>query len=255
MDIKTLPVFGIISWFPDKEPNRTQRINRLNKMLNQLIELFGDDIHFMIIAQNWKDYKIPSNIKNITIFKYNKLGILGARKTLGKHFLESPYNYLIMCDDDIILKTSPTFSKEYFFEELNKHPRGFVFLNYKWSLTFCAISKWIYKDCPMIDIDPEKNEGYEDTTYSYLLHYKHMDKEFSLKGIEFVQHRKVYRSNLKSTWRGNKSDSITLDEFTKFYIRRFKQGLFKIDDNLKRKAKNLCFVFIYLRKLKRLNKK
>ena len=80
--------FGIISWFPDNEPNRSQRIERLNKAFKQLQDVFGNDIEFLIVAQNWKDYKLPESIKNVTIFKYNKLGILGARKMLRKHFLE-----------------------------------------------------------------------------------------------------------------------------------------------------------------------
>jgi hypothetical protein len=31
--------FGIVSWFPDKEPARTQRQNRINRLFTQLNNL------------------------------------------------------------------------------------------------------------------------------------------------------------------------------------------------------------------------
>ena len=234
---KTNPVFGIISWFPDKEPERTQRIERLNKMLKQLTDIFGEEIHFMIVAQNWKDYKLPEEIKNVSLFKYSKLGILGARKTLGKHFLESEYDYLIMCDDDIVLETSGSFNKDYFFGELDKHPNGFVFLQYGWSLTFCAISKFIYAQSPMCDIDPEKAEGYEDTVWPFMLHYKHPKEEFKLEGVKFVQHTAAFKKDHKSTWDSNKINHKRLTELTHFYVERFKKGDFTINSEVKEKAK------------------
>ena len=226
---KTSSVFGIISWFPDKEPARTQRIARLNKMFEQIRDLFGD-VKYLIVAQNWRDYKLPDFVvANATIYRYNKLGILGARKTLGKHFLESSYNYLIMLDDDIILETSKDFNKEYFFDELNKHPNGFVFLKYGWSLTFCAVSKYIYSKSPMCDIDPEKGEGYEDVVWPNLLHYKYGDKEFKLSGITFVQNQQQYVKELKSTWCNKETNHKRLEALSKFYINRFKNGNYVID--------------------------
>ncbi len=234
---KVNPVFGIISWFPDKEPERTQRIERLNKMLKQLVDIFGEDIHFMIVAQNWKENKIPEFVKNVTIFRYNKLGILGARKKLGVHFLESNYDYLIMCDDDIVLDLDSTFTKEYFFNTLNENPNGFVFLKYGWSLTFCAISKFIYSQTPMSDIDPEKGEGYEDTVWPYLLHYKHGENEFTLKGIRFLQHKQEFHVDHKSTWDSKKVDHKALNDLTHYYVERFKKGLFNINPTVKEKAK------------------
>ena len=51
----------------------------------------------------------------------------------------------------------------------------------------------------MVDIDPEKNEGYEDTCFPNLLHYKYPDKEFNVKGIKFTQHLSANRKNVKST--------------------------------------------------------
>ena len=226
---KTSPVFGIISWFPDKEPERTQRINRLNRMLGQLTDLFGSDIHFLITAQNWKDYKLPESVKNVTVHRHNKLGIIGARKMLGKHFLDSAYDYLIMCDDDIVLETSDKFTREYFFDMLNRHADGFFFLKYGWSLTFCGVSKYIYAQSPMVDIDPEKEEGYEDVVYPNLLHYKYPDKEFKLEGIMFVQHQAQYVKELKSTWCDKTTNHAKLDMVSKYHVNQFKKGNFIID--------------------------
>lgn len=227
---KVNPCFGIISWFPDKEPNRSQRIERLNKTFEQIKEIFGD-VEYLIVAQNWKDYELPEYVK-AKVFKYDKLGILNARKTLGKHFLKSKYNYLIMCDDDVVLKTDDDFTKEYFFNELNEHPEGFMFLQYSWSLNLCAISKYIYAQSPMIDIDPEKGEGYEDTTYPWYLHYKHPDNEFKINGIKFIQNNREFHINHKSTWEDTKQASHnTLHNLSEYHINQFKRGNFILDKN------------------------
>ena len=90
-------VFGIISWFPDEPTHRKQRLERLNHTFKHLINLFGDEIEFLIIAQNWQDYKVPEFVKHTIIHKFDKLGILGARKMLRTKFLESKYDYLIIC--------------------------------------------------------------------------------------------------------------------------------------------------------------
>lgn len=227
---------GLISWFPGKEPERSQRINRLNQTFKQLNDIFGD-IYFIIVAQNWKDYKVPEFIKNTYIYRYDKLGILGARKKLRENFLKSSFDYLIMADDDIILKVSEGYSGEKFLKDLEKYPQGFGFIRYGWALTFCAISRWIYEKQEMMDVDPEKEEGYEDTTFPNLLHYRFPDKEFKITKIDFLQHKAEYHKNHKSTWASsghNKHDKLKF--LTDFYVERFKQGNFIINDDVKREA-------------------
>ena len=241
---KTSKCFGIISWLPDDAKNRQARIDRLNSMFEQFKNLFGD-IEYLIVAQNWKDYKVPDFV-HATIYNYDKLGILKARKTLGEKFLQSSYDYLIMCDDDVVLETDNSFTKEYFFNELDKHPNGFMFLQYSWSLNLCAISRSIYKQSPMVDIDPEKGEGYEDKVYPYLLHYKHLDKEFKIYGIKFVQNQKEYHVNHKSTWEDSKPvQHETLKQISDYYIERFKRGKFNID---KEKARKYLAALKYVEK-------
>ena len=140
--------FGVPSWIPEKEPDRTLRKERLDRMFKQITDLFGD-VNWLILAQNWKEYTPPDFVKNIKVKHEPQLGILGARKALRQFFLDEGYDYLVMLDDDILLETQPTFTKEYFFNELESHPEGFVFLQYGWSLTFCAVSRYLYQREPM----------------------------------------------------------------------------------------------------------
>ena len=222
-------VFGIISWFPDDLIYRKQRLERLNKTFAHLIDLFGKNIEFLIIAQNWQDYQVPDSVKNTLIYKFDKLGILGARKMLREKFLESEYDYLIMCDDDIVLEPQIKDAAKKYLAEIDKHPEGFSFIRYGWSLTFCAVSKWIYEKVPMVDVDPEKNEGYEDMVFPNLLHYKYPKKEFQTSHLfKFLQNTKEYKVDHQSTWmiQGIKYNELQLK--TEIYTRHFKGGDFNI---------------------------
>ena len=57
---------GIPSYLPSKEIDRQLRIERLDRLLKQLKELFGFPIIF--IAQNWGDYK--PNYEHCEIFSH-----------------------------------------------------------------------------------------------------------------------------------------------------------------------------------------
>ena len=88
-------LFGIPSWLPDKEPDRTQRQGRINRLFKQLNDLWPS-IDILVIAQNWQDFK-PIKTKNKQIIKtYEPLGILKARQTLREEFLKLDYDYIIM---------------------------------------------------------------------------------------------------------------------------------------------------------------
>ena len=221
---------GIVSWLPDDADHRKQRITRFKSTLNQLDKAFGDRVDYLFIAQNWQNFKLPKEIENkATIFKYDKLGILRARKELRKKFLELNYDYLIMSDDDVILEYKDSSVIDDYINALEKHPQGFMFLQYSWSLNLCAISRWIYEREDMVDIDPEKNEGYEDTCFPNLLHYKYPDKEFKVNGIKFTQHLSANRKNVKSTWMKSEIKYWLLQKRSDFIIHQgFEQGLFDI---------------------------
>lgn len=230
--------FGVVSYIPDAEPARSLRIERLNRMFNRVHELFGD-VDWIIIAQNWKDYKYPNVLKNVRVYRYEKMGILLARKTLGKRFLESKYDYLIMLDDDAIIEVDGPLIAQAYMDEINLHPNMYMFLQYKEAqLNMCAISRYVYEREPMVDVDPQKDEGYEDTVYSNLLKYKHHDWGFdTMHGIRCTQFRNK-NEKAPSTWSNGSVDHKTLWLCTEQYLRNFEKGIFTLDKNeVKNKAK------------------
>jgi len=160
-------VFGIISYFPDNDSQyhietRRERSRRCSELLLRLGELWPD-IDIMIIAQNWQNYQVPPTPNTITIYNYDKLGILGARKELRRKFLDSKYDYLIMLDDDgRILKADP----QLYVNTIDEHPDGIGVIRHRsCPLMFLAISKAIYSKIDMPDIDPERGEGFEDDIF------------------------------------------------------------------------------------------
>jgi len=100
---------------------------------------------------------------------------------LREEFLRLGYDYIIMFDDDAIIKCDDAKAHLDFIKEIDKHPQGFCFIhgqNSKYhpyigaQLNLCAISRFIYEQEPMVNIDPQKNEGYEDSIFACLLHHK-----------------------------------------------------------------------------------
>lgn len=191
---------GIISWLPNEPKDRRQRLGRVNRLLNQIAD-FWPDIDILLITQNWKAQAIPKTANNIARVDFKEgLGILKARKTLREEFLKRDYDYLIMFDDDAIIEETEKDGAKKYIDELEKHKDGFTFLQYKEAqLNGCAISKHIYKSEPMVNVDPQKDEGYEDTIFSNLLHYKYSKNEFTAVGIKCTQFRNS-KEPVKSTW-------------------------------------------------------
>ena len=200
--------FGIPSWLPDVEPARTQRKERINRLFKQLNDLWPD-IDILVIAQNWQDFK-PMETRNKQIIEiYPPLGILLARKTLREEFLKAGYDYIIMFDDDAIIQCDNDHAHLDFIDEIIKHPQGFCFIHGKNSkyhpyicaqLNLCAISRFIYEQEPMVDIDPQKDEGYEDSIFACLLHHKWENYEFippaTIRPIQFLNSKE----HVPSTW-------------------------------------------------------
>lgn len=208
------PCFGIVSYFPWDQPARKERQDRLDRLIKQLSE-YWPNIPIIIISQQWKYYNPEKICKNKLIrFDYPKLGILKARQELRKHFLESDYDYLIMFDDDAIIKADSKDLVNKYIEEIEKHLEGFCFIRGKGSskytdyndsqLNLCAISRWIYEHEPIPNIDPQKSEAFEDRIWSTLLHFKYSDKEFDApKGI-YCTHFKNPNEKAPSTWSAEK---------------------------------------------------
>lgn len=179
-------VFGIISYFPDEDSAihiemRRERSRRCSELLYKLEELWPT-IDIMIIAQNWKNYEPPITKNSLTVYTYDKLGILGARKELRRKFLNSPYDYLIMLDDDAIIKTD---NPQGYLDEIDKHPQGVGFIKKTSApLNLCAISKYIYNQIDMPDIDAEKGQGFEDDIFTAMCFAQFPDNAYMFpKGL------------------------------------------------------------------------
>lgn len=173
-------VFGIISYFPDNDTpyhieTRRERSRRFRELLFKLEELW-EDTDIMVIAQNWQDFKLPPLENNITVYEYPKLGILNARRELRKKFLESNYDYLIMLDDDAMIQSE---IPQAYMDIIDEHPDGVGTLRKNQSpLQLFAISKAVYSQIDMPDVDAEKGEGFEDDIFVASCFAKFPDKAF-----------------------------------------------------------------------------
>lgn len=195
---------GIPSYIPDSQKDRVQRIERLNRLIKQLDELFALPIIF--IAQNWKDYT-PKYSGKLHVFREDKLGILKARQLLRTKFLELGYDYIIMFDDDAIIQIDRQERISEYLNKLAENPNGFCFIpgndpnGYADSqLNLCAISKYIYSNVELPNVNPQNAEGFEDRIFSCLLHNVYSEHEFiPPAGIRCI-HFKNANEPVVSTW-------------------------------------------------------
>ena len=216
--------FGIISYFPDNDSKyhiemRRERIRRFTELLFRLEELWPD-VDIMIIAQNWKDFELPEIKNKIIIYQYaERLGILGARRELRKRFLESEYDYLIMLDDDgRILEADP----DAYMQEIDNHPNGVGFIRHTGCpLMLLAISKTIYSQIDIPNVDPEKGEGFEDDIFVANCIHDFPDKWFDFPDNCITEYSLHYKGpgECPSTWaRESKRDWDYMRKATKLTI-------------------------------------
>lgn len=216
--VKTLggggPVIGICSYFPNGN-DRAIRMHRFKLLLKQLDQYFKN-VPIIIVAQNWNGYKPTEEVSSgLTIFDFSeKLGILRARRTLRQKFLETHYDHIILFDDDCVISENGMELCGELLERAKANPKGFAFCKktdvanpdqedepYKPSqLNLCVISRYIFLREDFPNTDPEKNAGYEDNIFSYLLHHKYRDLEFDIPtGLTHI-HFKNRKFLNKSTW-------------------------------------------------------
>ena len=216
-------VFGIISYFPDNDTEyhkhiRRLRMRRCSELLLKLSSLWAD-IDIIIIAQNWQDYKPPITVSNHgIIYKYDKLGILQARKTLREKFLESDYDYLIMLDDDAVIECS---DPSIYIDEIDKHPDSVGVIRHNNNpLMFMAISKSVYKEINFPDINIENGEGFSNIIFAEKC-FAQSDKAFDFpKGcVKELSHKHKYSELCPSTWLSENSfDWSYMSYITEAYI-------------------------------------
>lgn len=207
---------GIVSYLPDDIAKRQSRISRLSRLFGSLSRILPN-IDIIVVAQNWRDYMPVAPKNNIIIVSYTMgLGILRARNILRAQFLDAGYDYLIMFDDDAIPEETITGATAHYLKKMDENPNGFAFVAdlkskdpvqpyWPSQLNFCAISRYIYEREPLPNVDPQKNEAFEDRLFSTLLHYKYADLEFSVpKGVRSVHFKnpqiKNYGGEVPSTW-------------------------------------------------------
>lgn len=210
------PVFGIISWFPDDVNARAARLRRLNFALKQL-QTYWPSVDIMILAQNWGDTR-PSPMypeKVHYYFREGRPGILAARKMLREEFLKTDYGWIIMTDDDVILKMPIPYEETAaeLLKRIKENPHGFAFVKTeggdKWypeipyksaTLNFGVVSKYIYEKEDWRHYNIETGVGCEDVVFPYLLHCKYADLEFDIPdGITHIQND-FNPDMMPSTW-------------------------------------------------------
>lgn len=213
---------GIISWLPDDPTLRQTRLNSLNKTLSKVFKLF--DLPVIIIAQNWQDSDINLN-DNCIIYRYDKLGILNARKKLREKFLESEYEYLIMLDDDCYIEGT---SADTYLKFIDAHPDSCVRVH-PTQLKLFAISKALYSEFDMVDCDPEQNFAYEDSVFLELLAVIHYNKFFKLppdKAEIYVDVKKTFKDSTWSTGKSAKVHSTMRDNSRNYistYLKKYRE--------------------------------
>lgn len=201
-------VFGIISYFPNNDSDyhietRRERSRRFRELLFKLEELWPT-VDIIIIAQNWQDFELPAIKNKITTYHYGKLGILGARRELRKRFLNSDYDYLIMLDDDGMIETE---DPSVYMDTIDAHPDGIgVIRHVNCPLMLLAISKQIYFQIDMPDIDAEKGEGFEDDVFVASCFAKFPDKAFDFPNdcIKETSFKYSGVGKCPSTWSGER---------------------------------------------------
>ena len=212
-------VIGIVSYFPDEI--REQRQNSLNNLINKCSIIFpGIDI--IIVAQNWRDFRPYSETNKFIIYKFNKLGIVGARSKLRDIFINSEYDFLIMFDDDNIIEGTKENGDKYI-NLMKNNPDGFgVFDFYRGQFWGFCISKSLFKKVEFLEQCPETGQIFEDTYISHICLYHHPQfTDLKESGVKIIENWKV-----KSTWWDNKKYNIKQMEINTYkLIEQYKNNL------------------------------
>ena len=132
-----------------------------------------------------------------------------ARQKLRELFLASGYDYIIMFDDDAIIEYDADAPAKYM-KTLEDNPHGFAFVRGEGAspytdyadsqLNLCAISRSVYQQVEMPDVDPQRSEAFEDRVFSTYLHYCYGDREFYLPNTIRCVHFKNPKEKAPSTW-------------------------------------------------------
>lgn len=194
-------VIGIISYLPDSAEIRQNRLTKLLNLINSCNNIFNLSIY--IVIQNYTDNEIHQlkECRNVSVSQnYSRLGIVGARKKLREDFLSSIYDYLIMLDDDCSITGNRNSGIQYI-KQIEDNPNKFYEFN-KTLLKLFAISREIFELEDFEDINPEKEEGFEDRVFVNKLRKKYPNKQYVFnKGA--LRESSVSTKDKDSTWYTN----------------------------------------------------
>lgn len=162
-----LKCFGIISYLPEDQNLRAERIRRLENLMSILNTYFK--LPIVIVAQNWNDYKLPEYSNTIYLYKFSRgLGIVKARYYL-RLFLLKNHNFdrYIFLDDDSKL-TCNQFGVDRYLKEVD-NCKGFGKFNgiwFRWAvLTNEMLRKTNWDYLVKIGFEPSKGDGWEDWVF------------------------------------------------------------------------------------------
>lgn len=194
---------GIISYLPEDETIRKARFEKLCKLISTCNQLFNLPVFILVQNYHEEELKTMSGYKNVHLSEnYPRCGIVGARKKLREWFLASPYEVLIMLDDDCELTGTEEGARAYL-EMIDAHPGCYG--EFKGTqLKLFAVDKNILKQVDFLDVKPEDGEGFEDTLFVEKIRKKFPKKGYSFYDIELKEKSKCVGDSL-STWY-NKQD-------------------------------------------------
>lgn len=197
---------GIISYLPDDPIVRNERKKRLSSLFSSIDELFGD-IPILVIAQNWdKSVKAPHGA---VVWDYpTKLGIVGARNELRNRFVNSGHDWLIMMDDDCVLKHDGRGASEYLKAIRSRKEPGFGEANGTCLKLFCIHRDVISKQ-GFPELTPENDGVFEDWVFVSSLRKRFPELKFSVGGLG-IWDESVGTGDSYSTWSSGKSPSEML---------------------------------------------
>lgn len=204
-------LIGIISYLPDDKDKRMHRFVGLVDLIHTCNKIFNYELHIFVLIQNYTENEILAlyRIPNVECsFNYPKLGIVGARRQLRNEFLNGHYENLIMLDDDSVIEGSSVGGKKYL-EQLDNHP-GMFYEFQDTLLKLFAISKEVFAEQDFIDVNPEKEEGFEDRVFVNVLRHKFPNKRYVFEK-NGLQESSISTSDKMSTWYTNQDNKKMLN--------------------------------------------
>ena len=202
---------GIISYLPDGK-DREIRLERLKDTIVKCSDLFS--LPIIVVAQNWPD---DLEFENIISYRFEKLGITGARKKLREIFLESEYDYLVMLDDDAKLVGTKEDAEKYI-EQIKEHP-GMYGVYKSYLLKLFAISREMFEKIHYPDGEAENGDFFEDMYMIMMLEKKYPMFKFRFKRTS-LNDVSDSANDPNSTWFHKQFNKHTIGDRTREMVRK-----------------------------------